>query len=677
MWISDIELKNFKSYQEAKFEFLEPKDGKNIVIIGAKNGHGKTTLLEALYLGLYNEDAISHLERAGLNEKKSVTAYLNSALYKNAEPIIRGQYCMQTIITLKWRDTEHNLQGIKISRKWWFDGNRQVIINNNETNITQFDGYFAVPLDDDDMYKIMQAHALPVDYAPFFFFDGEKIINIARAAQAGDWLNKAFRGLTGVVLLEQLKMSLHDYKTQYIKALSTKKTQDKLDELERQLHDIHQKLAQADHDRQQAIDKKMALTQEYDSLVQVLGQGQDIKTTQVVLDQIQKIDNQHEVYKNKLKSAIKAMPMALLPKNDIDKLIIKLEREKNRLEHEAGKEQIEGKVDEFWQSFVKSDKVREVLGRSADSILNDELMKQAVKECWELLYYPLPEGCADTITHNYLSQTIHSKIIAEYVSIKQNQLDDSLSHIVHDIDELERLQKTLNEELDNLKSDDNDSKVERFKEIADELEDLNQKIGLYDGRLNEYQSQQHSIKSAQDKYMDEMSEDNPKVLKANRAKIIESFIDKLTQELIATKIYEISKTATDINAKIAHNAIIAHIKVAKDGKITLYNKDGMTIKSDLSAGQLQVLMMSLITAMAEVTDYQMPFVIDTPLARLDSEHRHNIFKHWQSLDRQIILLSQDTEVTPEVAKQLAPSINKTYLVVSDGTTAQVTADIYF
>lgn len=170
MWISDIELKNFKSYQEAKFEFLEPKDGKNIVIIGAKNGHGKTTLLEALYLGLYNEDAISHLERAGLNEKKSVTAYLNSALYKNAEPIIRGQYCMQTIITLKWRDTEHNLQGIKISRKWWFDGNRQVIINNNETNITQFDGYFAVPLDDDDMYKIMQAHALPVDYAPFFLF---------------------------------------------------------------------------------------------------------------------------------------------------------------------------------------------------------------------------------------------------------------------------------------------------------------------------------------------------------------------------------------------------------------------------------------------------------------------------------------------------------------------------
>lgn len=60
MWIGSIKLKNFKSYAEAHFQFPEPKDGKNLVIIGAKNGHGKTTLLEAIYLGLYDEDAISH-----------------------------------------------------------------------------------------------------------------------------------------------------------------------------------------------------------------------------------------------------------------------------------------------------------------------------------------------------------------------------------------------------------------------------------------------------------------------------------------------------------------------------------------------------------------------------------------------------------------------------------------
>ena len=60
MWIHSIKLKNFKSYAQAEFKFPEPKQGKNLVVIGAQNGHGKTTLLEAIYLCLYDKDAIVH-----------------------------------------------------------------------------------------------------------------------------------------------------------------------------------------------------------------------------------------------------------------------------------------------------------------------------------------------------------------------------------------------------------------------------------------------------------------------------------------------------------------------------------------------------------------------------------------------------------------------------------------
>ena len=48
MWIKRIKLKNFKSYAEAEFEFPAPEQGRNLVLIGAENGHGKTTLLEAI-----------------------------------------------------------------------------------------------------------------------------------------------------------------------------------------------------------------------------------------------------------------------------------------------------------------------------------------------------------------------------------------------------------------------------------------------------------------------------------------------------------------------------------------------------------------------------------------------------------------------------------------------------
>ena len=63
MWISRLELINFKSYQHQVFEFPAPDQGKNVVLIGGMNGYGKTTILEALYLGLYGKDSIIHLAR--------------------------------------------------------------------------------------------------------------------------------------------------------------------------------------------------------------------------------------------------------------------------------------------------------------------------------------------------------------------------------------------------------------------------------------------------------------------------------------------------------------------------------------------------------------------------------------------------------------------------------------
>jgi DNA sulfur modification protein DndD len=48
MWIERLELANFKAYQDQTFTFLKPQNGRNLVLIGGLNGHGKTTLLEAL-----------------------------------------------------------------------------------------------------------------------------------------------------------------------------------------------------------------------------------------------------------------------------------------------------------------------------------------------------------------------------------------------------------------------------------------------------------------------------------------------------------------------------------------------------------------------------------------------------------------------------------------------------
>ena len=45
MYLSRLTLKNWRSYADATFEFNEPTERKSVVLIGAMNGHGKTSFL--------------------------------------------------------------------------------------------------------------------------------------------------------------------------------------------------------------------------------------------------------------------------------------------------------------------------------------------------------------------------------------------------------------------------------------------------------------------------------------------------------------------------------------------------------------------------------------------------------------------------------------------------------
>ena len=66
MFLRSIQLRDWKAYANGQFDFPIPTKNKNVVLIGAKNGYGKTSLLEAIILGLYGRDGM-HAPRAGGN----------------------------------------------------------------------------------------------------------------------------------------------------------------------------------------------------------------------------------------------------------------------------------------------------------------------------------------------------------------------------------------------------------------------------------------------------------------------------------------------------------------------------------------------------------------------------------------------------------------------------------
>ena len=112
-----------------------------------------------------------------------------------------------------------------------------------------------------------------------------------------------------------------------------------------------------------------------------------------------------------------------------------------------------------------------------------------------------------------------------------------------------------------------------------------------------------------------------------------------------------------------------------DGKITVPIK----VEQHFSAGEQQIFVMSLYQSLTEIRTSELPFVIDTPLARIDSEHRRNILDHFFSrLPGQVIILSTDEEINNEEIAVLSPKISDVYLIEhqEDGTTS-VSRGVYF
>ena len=95
---------------------------------------------------------------------------------------------------------------------------------------------------------------------------------------------------------------------------------------------------------------------------------------------------------------------------------------------------------------------------------------------------------------------------------------------------------------------------------------------------------------------------------------------------------------------------------------TLFNLKGDALpKEQLSAGEKQIYAIAVLWALRLVSRLTLPIIVDTPLGRLDSEHRqHLVQRYFPQASHQVILLSTDTEVDHALFDDLEPAIARTY-----------------
>ena len=69
----------------------------------------------------------------------------------------------------------------------------------------------------------------------------------------------------------------------------------------------------------------------------------------------------------------------------------------------------------------------------------------------------------------------------------------------------------------------------------------------------------------------------------------------------------------------------------------------------------------MLWGLAKASPRPLPAIIDTPMARLDSEHRgHLIERYFPHASHQVIVLSTDSEVDRSSYKDLLPHVSHSY-----------------
>ena len=103
--------------------------------------------------------------------------------------------------------------------------------------------------------------------------------------------------------------------------------------------------------------------------------------------------------------------------------------------------------------------------------------------------------------------------------------------------------------------------------------------------------------------------------------------------------------------------------------INQYGRDSL---GSLSAGERQVLALSFLAALREVSGFEAPIIIDTPLGRISKDPRENIARLLPQFlgETQTTMFVTDQEYTQSVRKLLSTHVGKEYRLEFDEALTQ-------
>jgi DNA sulfur modification protein DndD len=616
-----------------------------VILFGGKNGAGKTTFLDAIRLLLYG--------RRSLGVKPSQREYdehLLARVHRNKNENTRANYSK---IGLEF---EHVVGGEKhmfyAERSWEVKAGDKIVER------------FKVTKDGDELEDMGMEHqeafiadVVPERLSQLFFFDGEKIKGIAEDISSNAAIAEAIQSLLGLDAVLSLKSDLSVYRSRILKKSNPDEYKKLLGETEKESNKLSQEL--------EALADKQAELQ-----TKIEGTKNDIRNCEKALAErggsFAGFRDENLDKANELKDSIKAeeasvrecleggIPFAMCPSLTRDLLEELSAEEALKVGTIASRH-----ITEFAAKLYKeSDQLKD---QAIVKKLKKLIQEQKCAYCSPLLK---PSDSKDGLTKHGLSNRDSHRmnvLLGETVALEVMRAKKHLRR-------LEKESKALHEVSRDLQKAPDEVDV---KEFFDRLALLNRDLGSLEEqqiKLNERERQLTNqlalVTREGERLTDKVKAGEKDQQKLDYIKRMGPALDSYKDRLTEVKINTLQAEVTECFNRLARKSdFVKGILVdPKTFQVSVVDAHGRAIpKEDLSSGEKQIFAISMLWGLARTSGRPLPVVVDTPLGRLDSDHRTKLIENYfPNAGHQVILLSTDTEVDQGLFEKLSPSISHTY-----------------
>jgi DNA sulfur modification protein DndD len=641
--IDSLTLENFGPfYGEHTLDFRS-LEGKCGILVGGKNGAGKTHVLRALYLAVVGESGVGDLKRVETGSEATRFIFEKSL---NRRALAEGQDTIRLKAVVTLRDDKVGSRKVELHREIRFRPNSSPVWEHSAVR-SDTPGR----IDDEQVIQKLRDAFLPRHLARFFFFDAERSQSINLGQQ--DIVEGVSR-ILGLWTYSELETDLRQLiNTKIPRVFSTAGGPDPettLAELNGKVITIEGVL-KARRKEHEILERDL-----HEIEVELLEVEDDLKTLGAIdPEELEKAQERHtELTKTKSKLESKLaeawelyLPVSLLGgyRKELHNALIAEER---RREWESAKSTVEPKIPQVKQDVFGNPPEDFALQPDIESFYMKRL-----EDALHKLFHPPPEGMPDRIYVTDRNDT--SAQIRARLAVNQSEIGD-LAEMCLSIEMMDVELRELNQKLKQMQQ--NTAAFKRGAELHEKRGKLLADRERISKRLKEIEAETASkeVELADLKRQESIQQEI-----ANKAERGESLAALATRYREA--VGEIrSRAAIQMRRQISEEVGRLWVEITErerefDGmefdshwQCWLVRRDGKKVtweETNTSAGQRQVRMLAFYEALRRLAKLVPPLVVDTPLARLDKEVRANVLDQLYLSGHQSIILSTNAEIDPE------------------------------